>query len=374
MQFPTKLLILIALICISEISPKSHHNRSKSHAKQDSWENGFTCPKIRVRLATDDKSKSVDQIMENINLNGSQILSPIDDNERAGIIFEIPPSQKPTGYFQDLLVNHPDPSRKNSYILPYTKISSDFYSMKRGVKKVWIFGGGRHVVLYGFAMGHSNGTAQKYRIKITLPYEGNLTKVSESEISRILYGINTHRMEIHETIFNLKSNMMKALNAYKRNREILDDLTRTHGDIPALRIKYKEKLLHTTKKFYGKAIASAIFLSQMITLKEERGKLSAQIFQLSNKVNSESKQMDEIEGEIESVKKASENHAKLQAEFTEKKEKSRNGLIKLLSEITQLDSDLHSFTNPLIEGIKNNPAFSVDSSVFTQKMTSLIPY
>lgn len=374
MQFPKILLILIALICFSEISPKSHHKESKSHAKQDSWENGFTCPKIRVRQVIEGKSKSEEQIMENIKINGSQILSPIDDNDRAGIIFELPSSNKPAGYFEDLLVKHPDPSRKNAYILPYTKISSDFYSDKRGVQKVWFFGGGRHTILYGFAMGHSNGAAKKYRLKITLPYEGNLTKVSESEISKILYGINTHRMEIHETIFNLKSKMMNALNAYKRNREILDDLTRTHGDIPALRIKYKEKLLHTTKKFYGRAIASAIFLSQMITLKEERGKLSAQIFQVSNKVNSETKQVDEIEVEIESVKKASENQAKLQAEFTEKKEKSRNGLMKLLSEITQLDSDVHSFTNPLIEGIKNNPAFSVDSSVFTQKMTSIIPY
>lgn len=112
----------------------------------------------------------------------------------------------------------------------------------------------------------------------------------------------------------------------------------------------------------------------MTTLKEERRKLSARIFQVSNKVNSETKQVEEIEVEIESVKKASENQARLQAEFTEKKEKSRNGLMKLLSEITQLDSDVHSFTNPLIEGIKNNPGFSVDSSVFTQKMTSLIPY
>jgi hypothetical protein len=164
-------------------------------------------------------------------------------------------------------------------------------------------------------------------------------------------------MEIYVTISNNKSSILKALNTYKRNREILDDVTKSRGDVPALRIKYKKKYLESSTKFYARAFAWALSFSQMITLKEERGKLSAQIFQVSNKVNSETKQLDEIEVGIESVKKSSENQAKLlQAEFTEKKENSRNGLMKLLSEINQLDSDVHSFTNPLIEGIKNNPA------------------
>jgi hypothetical protein len=382
MKFTIKVLLLLSILCLSEISTKSHHkknshskSKTKSDSKIDSWDTGFTCPKIRVkRLYAGEKSEA--QVIEDIRIMGPHILSPRDDIDRAGIALEFRPTNKPFGFFADLLVKHPNPAYENTYILPYRKIYKDFYFTRRGMKKIWIFGGGRHIVFIGYARGQDlrdSGLPYRYRIKITLPYEGNHTKVSDSEISKILYGINNNRIEIFERLNDNKLGMMRALNAYKRDRGILEEYVKGNGDFQALRLKFKDKLLQLTTRFYTRAIASAMFLAQMITLKEERGKLSAQIFQMSNKVSTETKQIEDIALEMESIGGAAENSVKMQTEYNERKDNSRKILIKLLKDITDLDSDVSSYSNPLIENIKNNPMFAVDKNEFTNKMTSIIP-
>jgi len=382
MKLTINVFILLTVFCLTKICSKSQYrknmnNKSKTHfySKIDSWETGFTCTKIRVQRFFGYEKSDI-QVIEDVRIMGPHILSPRDDIDRSGIAFEFRPSSKPFGFFEDLLVNHPGPGNENTYILPYTKIYKDFYSTSVGMKKIWIFGGGRHKVFIGYAHGQKlrdSGLAYRYRIKITLPFEGNKTKVSESEISKILYGINNNRIEIFERLNHNKIEMMRSINSYKRDREILEEYNKGNINFQALRSRYKEKFLHLTTRFYRRAIASAMFLAQMVTLKEERGNISAQIFQLSNKVSTETKQFSDVVLEMESIKGAKENSTKMEREYMTRKDDSRKNLIKLLREITELDSDIFDYSDPLIENIRTRHMLTIDYGEFTQKMNSIIP-
>jgi len=380
-----KLVLILVIIYLSEISSKSQLkkisafiSKNKAKTKNDSWETGFTCPRIRIRRYVNEigSKKTNSQVLEDIRIMGPHILTPRDDIDKSGMAFEFRPSQKPFGDFEDVFVKHPNPAFENTYILPYMKVYRDFYFTLRGAKKIWFFGGGRHVVLYGYALGQKireNGGYHRYRIKITLPYEGNHTKVTDSEISKIIYGINFNRVDIHERLNENKLGTLKSLNAYKRDREILQDYIKSNGDFQAFRKKYKEKLLGVTKKFYTRAIASAIYLAQMITLKEDRGQLSAKIFQLSNKVDNERRQLEEVALEQESTKGSADSQVKMQAHYTEKKDELRRTLVKLITDLNQLDPSFLTYSNNFIENMKNNPITSTDQREFVRKLNELIP-
>lgn len=361
MKFNTiiKCVMILNIITLSQIfsrsikSIKSLVNSKKVLHKaktqnKDSWSTGYKCGRLRVWRGLRESGK--DSVMVDITFVPKQIDTPKDEVEQSGIIFEFEPSKQPYGWMERIFESHP--IKPNHYILPYKNIYEDFYQERVGMYQILGIGGGRHTVLYSVIIDKLN-PEKLYLFKLSLPYKGNDVLMPEDEIARVLFRIQENRKNILKSFEILKKNAIVASTALIRDKEVEGRLEAYKDSEEMFKKSCEEKLQVLTMRLTKKKIGQLIFDHQAAEYREKRREKHNELTHIVAQKDAEIKEIEEIDKQIEEIKKKEELSKSDIAGIQKKKQSSFEKIYSQIEKIKVFDPrDLGSLFDYVIPEIQ----------------------
>jgi hypothetical protein len=218
MKIVTRILILVTILCLSQVSMKKSHRRGRMHyhvnkkstsltnGGNGSWDTGLLCPKIRV------EKDGHENVYENVLLRPKQLETPQTLLEQSGIILTF--STAPSGSLLEIL--KPVPNQANTFILHFKKFRFNFE-----LSDIGGFFTGKH---YGI-LGDIIHEGTKCSLKITLPYESGsaFRYITYEQMLKLTQLIQQKRSDYAVLIREKVRLSQEALQDYLRYKSLLDD-------------------------------------------------------------------------------------------------------------------------------------------------------
>jgi len=282
MKIATRILILVTIICISQISMKKHYKSHRMHYRthklstfstkggNGNWDTGLLCPKIRV------EKDGKEVVYENVLLRPKQLETPQNLLEQSGMVFTF--TNPLSGPFQEIL--KPVAGQVNAFLLHYKKFRFNFE-----LSDIGGFVTGKHYGILGDVIHESI----KYSIKITLPYEsGSAFKyISYEQMLKLIQLIQRRRSDFAVIIREKVRLSQEALQDYLRYKNLLED-TGSKGANQGHLQKALEQKKTELKKSLEEDIKS---LADLQELKKNKDQLALERYDRSLDLQQEAKNL-----------------------------------------------------------------------------------